>query len=237
MHTGRAATSSDAARSPSITGARRRRRTTPSSRSPGDVLRRAHWKASCFNVGALGHINADSRLGDWPVGLQMLKTLEMRIARLTRISRAGFHNRPFLRLSISAQRSLRRQIQFVFRRSHILSFSPESDTSPSLSVSEQRIIPIVGLSPSPFLHLSPNLKIHVHLPDILIADLVRFQIDDVKHFENIIVEDKIDVIVVSVRRCCWQATKAYPLPSSIMNFCKFVIMRFQLRFRIVNACG
>ena len=43
----------------------------------------AHWKASCFNVGALGHINADSRLGDWPVGLQMLKTLEMRIARLT----------------------------------------------------------------------------------------------------------------------------------------------------------
>ena len=44
----------------------------------------AHWKASCFNVGALGHINADSALGDWPLGMQMLKTLEMRIARSNR---------------------------------------------------------------------------------------------------------------------------------------------------------
>ncbi|OIQ70452.1 alpha/beta hydrolase family protein [mine drainage metagenome] len=33
------------------------------------------WGSTLLNLGALGHINADSGLGDWPQGQQLLRTL------------------------------------------------------------------------------------------------------------------------------------------------------------------
>lgn len=35
-----------------------------------------HWEAPCVDVGKLGHINADSDLGEWPVGRDILKQFE-----------------------------------------------------------------------------------------------------------------------------------------------------------------
>lgn len=37
------------------------------------------WGSELVNAGALGHINAESRLGDWPVGLALLETLVRRL--------------------------------------------------------------------------------------------------------------------------------------------------------------
>mgnify|MGYP002479844118 CR=1 FL=1 len=38
------------------------------------------WEAPCVDVGKLGHINADSDLGEWPVGRDILKQLEKSLA-------------------------------------------------------------------------------------------------------------------------------------------------------------
>jgi hypothetical protein len=35
----------------------------------------ADWGAQAQSVGALGHINADSGLGDWPEGRALLRSL------------------------------------------------------------------------------------------------------------------------------------------------------------------
>jgi predicted alpha/beta hydrolase family esterase len=38
----------------------------------------ADWGASAVALGACGHINGDSGLGDWPEGLRLLQALEQR---------------------------------------------------------------------------------------------------------------------------------------------------------------
>jgi uncharacterized protein len=35
----------------------------------------AHWGARCVEIGARGHINGDSGLGDWPEGLALLESM------------------------------------------------------------------------------------------------------------------------------------------------------------------
>ncbi|GAB3435960.1 alpha/beta hydrolase [Massilia solisilvae] len=40
----------------------------------------ARWGSEFVNAGALGHINAESRLGDWPFGLALLEMLAARAA-------------------------------------------------------------------------------------------------------------------------------------------------------------
>lgn len=40
----------------------------------------ADWGASAVGVGAVGHVNSDSGLGDWPLGLLQLKQLAERVA-------------------------------------------------------------------------------------------------------------------------------------------------------------
>lgn len=39
-----------------------------------------HWEVPCMDVGKLGHINADSDLGEWPVGRDILKQFEASLA-------------------------------------------------------------------------------------------------------------------------------------------------------------
>jgi predicted alpha/beta hydrolase family esterase len=41
----------------------------------GAVLWASRWRSDFVNVGALGHVNADSRLGDWQQGLGLLRQL------------------------------------------------------------------------------------------------------------------------------------------------------------------
>jgi hypothetical protein len=36
----------------------------------------ADWGAQTLNLGAAGHINADSGLGDWPDGLDLIRQLQ-----------------------------------------------------------------------------------------------------------------------------------------------------------------
>jgi predicted alpha/beta hydrolase family esterase len=41
------------------------------------------WGASCINLGAHGHLNTDSGLGDWPQGRALLQTTLQRGRRNT----------------------------------------------------------------------------------------------------------------------------------------------------------
>jgi predicted alpha/beta hydrolase family esterase len=38
----------------------------------------AAWGSECIDVGAKGHLNAESGLGDWPEGLRLLEKLSSR---------------------------------------------------------------------------------------------------------------------------------------------------------------
>lgn len=65
----------------------------------------------------------------------------------------------------------------------------------SASVSEQSTMPIVGLSPSR-VSAHHTYECTYHLTNVLMRDLFGFQVNQDKAFQNVIVEDQIDVIIL-----------------------------------------
>lgn len=48
-------------------------------------------------------------------------------------------------------------------------------------------------------HFIIHPDVHIHLPNILVCDLFRFQIDQHKAFKNIVIEHKINLVVLFLR--------------------------------------
>jgi len=57
------------------------------------------------------------------------------------------------------------------------------------------MIPIGGLSPSVFYPVFKQPHIHIHLPDVLMRQSPRPEIDEHKTLEDEMVEDQVDILL------------------------------------------
>ena len=103
---------------------------------------------------------------------------------------------PFLTFDLCSQFFLAWQIQLIFAGKKLLiavQHGISGDIFIRFGTENDPERGIVTLASFQFI-IHPN--IHIHLPDILMRDLIRLKVDQNKTFKDIIVKDKVDLVII-----------------------------------------